>query len=122
MESADIGLAGYQVSLYARFVDPPRTARVLGRAVTGPAGAFRIEYQVPGGHASGSAPLLFVRARNGSATLASAIGPAPVTGPVVVNERTTVATGFAFAQFVDGPAIDGNRVGHAERHSHDGAT
>ena len=67
VESADIGLAGYQVSLYARFVDPPRTARVLGRAVTGPAGAFRIEYQVPGGHASGSAPLLFVRARSGSA-------------------------------------------------------
>ena len=30
---------------------------------------------------------------------------------MVVNERTTVATGFAFAQFVDGRAIDGNRHG-----------
>ena len=30
---------------------------------------------------------------------------------MVVNERTTVATGFAFAQFVDGAAIDGNRHG-----------
>ena len=43
--------------------------------------------------------------------LASAIGQAPVDGPVVVNERTTVATGFAFAQFVDGAAIAGNSVG-----------
>lgn len=47
----------------------------------------------------------------GAALLASAIGQAPVAGPVVVNERTTVATGFAFAQFVDGTAIEGNRYG-----------
>jgi sugar lactone lactonase YvrE len=56
-------------------------------------------------------PLLFVRAESGPAMLVSAIGQAPVAGPVVVNERTTVATGFAFAQFVDGSAIAGNRYG-----------
>ena len=55
--------------------------------------------------------MLFVRAENGPAMLASAIGQAPVAGPVVVNERTTVATGFAFAQFVRQSAIEGNRYG-----------
>jgi hypothetical protein len=107
VESGGTGLAGYEVSLYARFVGAQEGARVLGRATTGPTGEFRIDYRLP----HGAQPLLFVRAKNGPAMLASAIGQAPVNGPVVVNERTTVATGFAFAQFVDGSAIDGNQVG-----------
>jgi hypothetical protein len=111
VESGGTGLAGYEVSLYARFVDPHGNASVVGRATTGPSGEFKIDYHLPRGHSSASQPLLFVRARSGPAMLASAIGQAPVTGPVVVNERTTVATGFAFAQFVDGSAIDGNAVG-----------
>src|SRR5262245_33298667 len=110
VESGGTGLAGYHVSLYARFVDPLGDASVLGRATTGPSGEFKIDYHLPHGH-SASQPLLFVRARSGPAMLVSAIGQAPVAGPVVVNERTTVATGFAFAQFVDGSAIDGNPVG-----------
>jgi hypothetical protein len=111
VESGGTGLAGYQVSLYARFVDPHGNASVVGRATTGPSGEFKIDYHLPRGHSSATQPLLFVRARSGPAMLASAIGQAPVAGPVVVNERTTVATGFAFAQFVDGSAIDGNPVG-----------
>jgi len=111
VESGGTGLAGYHVSLYARFVDSPGDASVVGRGATGPSGEFKIDYDLPRGHSSASQPLLFVRARSGSAMLASAIGQAPVAGPVVVNERTTVATGFAFAQFVDGSAIDGNPVG-----------
>jgi hypothetical protein len=111
VESGGTGLAGYEVSLYARFVGPLGTARVLGRATTGPAGEFEIDYQLPPGLPSSFQPLLFVRAESGPATLASAIGQAPVPGPVVVNERTTVATGFAFAQFVDGSEIEGNRYG-----------
>ncbi len=111
VESGGTGLAGYEVSLYARFVGPPGVARVLGRATTGPAGEFRIDYRLPRGLPASQQPLLFVRAKSGPAMLASAIGQAPAAGPVVVNERTTVATGFAFAQFVDGSAIDGNRYG-----------
>jgi hypothetical protein len=108
VESGGTGLAGYQVSLYARFVDPHGNASVVGRATTGPSGEFKIDYHLPRRH---SQPLLFVRARSGPAMLASAIGQAPVAGHVVVNERTTVATGFAFAQFVHGSGVDGNRVG-----------
>jgi len=107
VESGGTGLAGYEVSLYARFVDPPEGATVLGRARTDPAGAFKIDYHLP----HGSQPLLFVRASSGQAMLASAIGQVPFHGRVVVNERTTVATGFAFAQFVDGSGVDGNSVG-----------
>jgi hypothetical protein len=97
--------------LDARFVGPLGTAIVLGRATTGPAGEFAIDYQLPPGLPPSLQPLLFVRAESGPAMLVSAIGQAPVAGPVVVNERTTVATGFAFAQFVDGSAIAGNRYG-----------
>ena len=107
VKSGGTGLAGYEVSLYARFVGPQEGGRVLGRATTGPAGEFEIDYRLP----HGAQPLLFVRAKRGPAMLASAIGQAPVAGHVVVNERTTVATGFAFAQFVDGSGVDGNRVG-----------
>jgi len=111
VSSGGAGLAGYDVSLYARFAGPFGGAGVLGSAITGPNGEFEINYHLPRGPSSLSQPLLFVRAQSGAAMLASAIGQAPVAGPVVVNERTTVATGFAFAQFVDGLAIDGNRYG-----------
>ena len=111
VESGGTGLAGYEVSLYARFVEPFGVARVLGRATTSSSGEFEIDYHLPPGLHSSFQPLLFILAESGPAMLASAIGRAPVAGTVVVNERTTVATGFAFAQFVDGSAIGGNRYG-----------
>jgi hypothetical protein len=111
VESGGTGLAAYEVSLDANFVGPLDTIKVLGRATTGPAGEFAIDYQLPPGLPSSVQPLLFVRAEHGPAMLVSAIGRAPVAGPVVVNELTTVATGFAFAQFVDGGGIAGNRYG-----------
>jgi hypothetical protein len=108
VESGGKGLAGYEVSLYARFLAPPGIAGVIGRATTGPAGEFRMDYRLPKGKSS---PLLFIRAASGPAMLASALGQAPIADSVVVNERTTVATGFSYAQFLDGAKIDGNRVG-----------
>ena len=111
VSSGGAGLAGYEVSLYARFIGPVDAEAVLGSTATDAAGQFQIDYQLPRGLPSSLRPLLFIRAQSGSAMLASAIGQAPVAGPVVVNERTTVAAGFAFAQFVNGLAIDGNRYG-----------
>jgi hypothetical protein len=111
VESGGSGLEGYEVSLYARFLGRFGRARVVGRATTGPSGEFRISYDLPHWLPRSWRPLLFVRAESGSAMLASALGQAPVTGPVVVNERTTVATGFAYAQFVNETGIDGNRYG-----------
>lgn len=111
VESAGSGLKGYEVSLVASFVGAGGHARILGRDTSGPLGEFRIDYHLPPGVASKSPPVLFVLAEKGPAMLASAVGQGSVVGPVVVNELTTIATGFAFAQFVDGKTIEGNRVG-----------
>jgi len=112
VKSGDTGLAGYSVSVYAGFVDRKPHWVLLGSDTSDGAGDFQITYSVPGGLRD-SEPLLFVEARRGRAMLASAIGvgPSTVPGHVVVNERTTVATGNAFAQFVDGRKIEGNTYG-----------
>lgn len=111
VESSGTGLEGYEVSLDASFVGPVGHTIALGSAMTGPSGEFQIDYDLSGGLPSSLQPILFVRAENGPALLASAIGQAPVAGPVVINEQTTVATGFAFAQFVGGSTINGNHYG-----------
>jgi hypothetical protein len=111
VESGGNGLEGYEVSLHAHFLGPFGSSRVVGRATSGPFGAFRIAYRLPYWLPSWRRPLLFLVAENGPAMLASALGQAPVSGPVAVNERTTVAAGFAYAQFVSATGIDGNRYG-----------
>ena len=110
--SGDAGLAGYSVSLFAAFVDREPRWLPLGSATTDGRGSFRITYSLPLGLAR-SEPLLFVEATRGRAMLVTAIGDRAGAAPaqVVVNERTTVATGNAFAQFVDGRKIVGNRYG-----------
>jgi hypothetical protein len=112
VRSGDTPLAGYSVAVYAAFVDrPPRWVR-LGSDTTDGAGRFDITYSLPQRLAD-RRPLLFVEAVRDRSMLASAIGTAPGRVPrqVVVNERTTVATGNAFAQFVDGHTVVGNRYG-----------
>jgi hypothetical protein len=112
VRSGDTALAGYSVSVYAAVVDRrPHWVR-LGSDITDDGGSFDITYSMPQ-RLTGSKPLLFVEAASGRAMLTSAIGIAPgtVPGHVVVNERTTVATGNAFAQFVDGHRVVGNRYG-----------
>ena len=112
VESDGAGLATYKVSLYASFIDHGSPWRSLGSGISDASGSFRITYSVPRGLANDQQPVLFVLAERGSVTLASAIGvgsDAPVY--VVVNERTTVATANAFAQFVRAERIKGNTYG-----------
>jgi hypothetical protein len=113
VESGGRGLGGYSVGLYAGFVDRMPRWVPLGSARSDAAGRFRIAYSLPPGLAGGEEPLLFVEATRGRVMLASAIAAGLDEAPqhVVVNERTTVATGNAFAQFVDGRRIEGNRYG-----------
>lgn len=105
------GLPDYEVTLFAIFVQSPEVMETFGPVMTGPSGEFEIIYALPPDQPPEDQPILVVTAEKGSAMLASAIGRAPVSGPVVVNELTTVATGFAFAQFIDGTTISGNEYG-----------
>lgn len=112
VESNDIGLSDYKVALYASFADDGPPWMLLGFDTTDDAGNFLITYSLPSDLAD-KQPLLFVEAENGPAMLASAISTERGSVPrsVVVNERTTVATGNAFAQFVHGSQIEGNTYG-----------
>jgi hypothetical protein len=111
VQSAGAGLAGYKVSLYASFVDHGPSWKLLGSDTSDSAGKFEISYALPPGLADDPS-ILFVRAERGPVTLASAIGMGSnPPANVVVNERTTVATANAFAQFVDDRRIEGNTYG-----------
>jgi sugar lactone lactonase YvrE len=100
---------GYEVSLYASY---SRGARLdlLGTDLSDDRGAFEIEYRLPPGVSgrSPNKPVLYVLAERAEAMLASATGD---HRNVVVNELTTVATGTAFAQFIEGREISGNTYG-----------
>jgi hypothetical protein len=100
-------LAHYKVSLYA--ARPDSTFRLLGSDTADKRGRFEIGYApVP------ADDVLFAEAKLGRVLLASAIGTGDAAPEqVVINERTTVATGTAFAQFIDHRDIAGNRYGMA---------
>lgn len=110
VESNGTGLTNYQVSLYAALPGgaPGSNWILLGNTTTDSSGAFSITYTTPTVPPGAAQPLLFVEAVDGQAMLASAIGGAQ---NVVVNERTTVATANAFAQFIQGSVIAGNTYG-----------
>ncbi len=107
VRTGNVGLAGYTVSLYASFVDRADAWQFLGLTTTDASGEFQIFYDPPSERA-----VMIVEADRGPVTLASAVGEATdLPARVIVNERTTVATGNAFAQFVSGRRVVGNPVG-----------
>ncbi|HET8927589.1 MAG TPA: hypothetical protein VFN24_07135 [Microbacterium sp.] len=100
-------LAHYKVSLYAARPDSAFT--LLGSDTADKRGRFEIGYAPAPADA-----VLFVEAKLGRVLLASAIGTGEAAPEeVVINERTTVATGTAFAQFINDRKITGNRYGMA---------
>ena len=101
---------GYEVSLYASAVSGKQRVRRLGTDTTDRAGRFEIDYRPPPATRRAHRAVLYVLAEKSDAMLAGAIGAAP-RHRTVVNERTTVAIGTAFAQFVDGRRISGNAYG-----------
>jgi sugar lactone lactonase YvrE len=105
-------LASFDVTLFAASANggPPSS---LGSAVSAVDGTFDISYETPG-----SGTVLYLVAKNtvpppapGSVTLASVLGAVPVPGDVVVNELTTVASGYAMAQFTANGEISGTSPG-----------
>jgi hypothetical protein len=102
--------AGYEVRLYATY-STGQPFEVLGVDTTDGAGRFSIAYKVPPGLARPPLSVLYVLAEKDSAMLASAIGQVEDGAQIVVNERTTVAMGASFAQFVDERDVSGNAWG-----------
>lgn len=133
--SDGVGLAGYTVSLYASYSGVRPSYERIASDVTDQSGQFRILYfqdfdgddfdrfrrdspedfdhfREDDRSKRGRHPVLFVIAQKGPVMLASAIGTGSnVPNNVIVNERTTVATGNAFAQFVHDREIIGNTIG-----------
>ena len=114
VESAGTGLPGYAVSLHASYVEHGPTWTLLGTGTSDSAGNFQLTYSIPPGLLSDRQPLLFIEAARGGVLLANAVGAASgAPAAVVINDRTTVALGNAFAQFIDGAQISGNLYGMA---------
>lgn len=112
VEGAGLAQPGYTVSLYASNVGKLPSDAVIGTATTDGTGQFEIRYQLPFDTLLLRQPVLFAIAENGPIMLASVIGSGSrIPKRVVLNERTTVATGFAFAQFIHGRKIRGNTYG-----------
>lgn len=80
----------------------------VGRSRTCANGSFSISYRA---HQPSRGVLYVVVGRRGDDRLAAALGTSPVPGRIVVNELTTVAAGFALAQFAHGAEIAGKAPG-----------
>jgi hypothetical protein len=104
--------AGFTVSVYASRTDGGRHVKLLGRGVTGRAGRFRVTYALTAADRRPGSAVLYVLAQKRSAMLGAAVGTSTRGRRVVVNERTTVAIGTSFAQFISrGRRITGNTYG-----------
>ncbi|MFL6352000.1 MAG: hypothetical protein ACJ74Z_09145 [Bryobacteraceae bacterium] len=114
-------IASSTVTIYeaGSFKNAPPTT--LGKATTDATGFFNIPFNAP----SDSNAVLYVIADGGNIAtvrhsnsrlagairLATVLGAAPVQGGIVINERTTAASAYAMAQFIDGLEIAGKAPG-----------
>ncbi|MGI9557656.1 MAG: hypothetical protein ACR2N5_06915, partial [Solirubrobacterales bacterium] len=98
LKSADKKLGSTPVTLY-RAGTQNKGPRELGRSTSRRNGKFAIRYDKP----RGSNAVLYLVAGDGNKVrLATVLGLSPFPSKLIVNERTTVAAGFALAQFLSG--------------------
>lgn len=103
--SGFVPVAGGTVSLYLAGAARRSGAVQLGASAADVNGVFEIDYAPP----ADPQAVLYVIASAPSADLvfAAVLGHGPFPTAVVVNERTTVATACAMAQFIEGTQIGG---------------
>jgi hypothetical protein len=109
------------VTLYSAGNSRGAAPVALGSTQTGVDGSFAIDFSMP----SDPSTVLYLVADGGipapahpgksrfapPVRLATVLGSNPIPGGVVINERTTVATAFALAQFLSGPNAAGPSPG-----------
>lgn len=101
VQSGDTPLGGYNVTLYRTDGAGGGTTVELASATTNDAGGFGFEFEKPWNDLS----VYFMVADNSAGLyriqLATSLGTEPDTdSDVIINERTTVATAYAMAQFI----------------------
>jgi sugar lactone lactonase YvrE len=107
--SGGIRLDSTPVTLYRAGSSQAPSPTRLGGSRTRGNGTFKIGYRAP---ESSSAVLYLIAGRGAAVRLASVLGTGGLPRNVVVNEHTTVATGYALAQFLHGSKrIAGGRPG-----------
>ncbi len=105
-------LNGYRVTLRQQAAGESGPSAVLGSALTGQSGVFRIRYDSRAVAPGAVRFLIAARASGaGALTLASALGPGPVPARVAANDLTTVAMAYAMAQFIHGHSVQGESPG-----------
>ncbi len=82
--------------------------KLLGVTTTDGRGRFSMRVREP---SSADAVVYLTAGSHSGIRLAATLGAAPVPSSVVVNELTTTATGYAFAQFIGGRRIAGPSPG-----------
>lgn len=80
----------------------------LGRGVSDERGRFRLRYREPG---DADAVLYAIAGKGAGIRLAATLGLGSAKRGVTINELTTAATGYAFAQFIGGRRISGPAPG-----------
>jgi hypothetical protein len=117
VQSGNTPIGGSSVTLFSAGTSRGASASVLGGATTDRNGAFAINYTQP---PNSNAVLYLVadgflpsRARTPrtEVRLATVLGSGQGPANVVVNERTTVATAYAMAQFIQGTNLAGGSPG-----------
>jgi len=94
---------------------------LLGTGITDEFGFFSITFNLPSDdkaviYATAQSPVLGLSQQtnvliSNSVRLATVLGRKPIHTDIIINERTTVATAYAMAQFFDGDGIDGPSPG-----------
>jgi sugar lactone lactonase YvrE len=101
-------IAGSTITLFRAGASPGSGAVALGTAQSNPGGFFNISYTPPG--PDGVLYLVADGPRPGI-RLATVLGAGDFPSNATINERTTVATAYAMAQFIAGAQIGGNAPG-----------
>jgi hypothetical protein len=105
--SGGVPVASTPVALYRTALRSGGRPVLLGGSRTRADGSFQIVYP----RQRRGSSVLYIAVGGAKARLATVLGTMPVPGRVVINERTTVATGFALAQFISGRGIAGKTPG-----------
>lgn len=108
-----------KVLLYQAGTTAGGTATLLGTGRSDSQGGFRVAYAEPADAnavlyvvtTGGTVDIFGLKPRQRQLRFATVLGPGTPPSQVTINERTTVATAYAFAQFLDGMQISGVHPG-----------